>query len=527
MPCCLLLIGFNFVRLITKLEYSQVALPDCLNRANLNLPYWDYLYVMWTNFDYIYIYFIPFIWLFIISYAGINYFSFKPGAVMCIIVFILFSQSIASPTSTSLGAFKLLDLSNTLLVNSVNKYHPLILHICLNLVLFTFLDSPGTKLNLRSQNLSLHSFTKTTIVTFLIVTTMFMGSWWAYQEGSWGGWWAWDPSEVFGLVLMLCWIYAFHLNFMRSLFSRNARVFKLILYVNLLVYTTLQSNFSITSHNFGLRDESSLMTKLAFYLVLLVTLSALVSSSKALAGLSKRVPAFLGVAPLKHWGLFLAALVALTAVLGLLPLITDLLWKVFSVNAANFSANYAILLLLLAALTVLNTHTPSWVLLYYTLFPIIAWAGSFTNFQVLICYLAIPRLSLFTKTHKLILLSIILSPLSIEYCTSSNLLEQSLLLTNSLPTAKSFFNLFLATQHSSETIFSSAGAYSNPSLGFSPAFNLLATHSNYYQLFISNSSRLLYYNFSIDPLLCSISASYLLFSALYLFFFKKNQVIKC
>ena len=527
MPCCLLLIGFNFIRLITKLEYSQVALLDCLNRANLNLPYWDYLYVMWTNFDYIYVYFIPFIWLFIISCYSTNYSSFKPGFVMCIIVLTLFSQSIASPTCTSLAAFKLLDLSNTLLVNSVNKYHPLILHVCLNLVLFTFLDSPSAKLISRHKNLSLYSLTKTTTVTFLIVTTMFMGSWWAYQEGSWGGWWAWDPSEVFGLVLMLCWIYAFHLNFMRSLFSRNAQVFKLILYINLLVYTTLQSNFSITSHNFGLRDESSLMTKLAFYLMLLLTLGALVSSNKALSALSKRVPTLPGAALLKHWGLFLAVLVALITVLGLLPLITDLLWKVFSINAANFSVNYTILLILLVSLIVLNTYTASWVLLYYTLFPIIAWAGSFTNFQALICYLAIPRLSLFTKTHKLILLSIMLSPLSVEYCTSSNLLEQSLLLTDSLPTTKSFFNLFLTTQHSSEIIFSSAGAYSNPSLGFSPAFNLLATHSNYYQLFISNSSRLLYYNFSIDPLLCSIGACYLLFSILYVLFFKKNQVIKC
>ena len=30
-----------------------------------------------------------------------------------------------------------------------------------------------------------------------------MGGLWAYQEGSWGGWWDWDISEVFGLFIYL------------------------------------------------------------------------------------------------------------------------------------------------------------------------------------------------------------------------------------------------------------------------------------------------------------------------------------
>ena len=93
--------------------------------------------------------------------------------------------------------------------------------------------------------------------------------------------------------------------------------------------------------------------------MLLLTLGALASSNKALSGLSKRVPTLPGAALLKHWGLFLAVLVALITVLGLLPLITDLLWKVFSINAANFSVNYTILLILLVLLIVLNTHTAS------------------------------------------------------------------------------------------------------------------------------------------------------------------------
>jgi hypothetical protein len=97
-----------------------------------------------------------------------------------------------------------------------------------------------------------------------------------------------------------------------------------------------------------------------------------------------------------------------------------------------------------------------------------------------------------------------------------------LLLVNSLPSLKDFFNQLLTTQNSTEMVFDSANAYSNSTLGFSPVFNLLSTYSNYHQLFISNSSRLVYYNFSIDPMVCSISACYLLFSVAYILFFKKK-----
>jgi cytochrome c biogenesis factor len=63
----------------------------------------------------------------------------------------------------------------------------------------------------------------------LIIITLFMGSWWALQEGSWGGWWNWDPSEVFGLLFLLAYLYLIH-NFNKSIHIIDLYFFSKILF---------------------------------------------------------------------------------------------------------------------------------------------------------------------------------------------------------------------------------------------------------------------------------------------------------
>ena len=50
------------------------------------------------------------------------------------------------------------------------------------------------------------------LITYSIILTitLYFGGWWALQEGSWGGWWNWDASEVLGLITLLYLILAVH-----------------------------------------------------------------------------------------------------------------------------------------------------------------------------------------------------------------------------------------------------------------------------------------------------------------------------
>ena len=151
----------------------------------------------------------------------------------------------------------------------------------------------------------------------------------------------------------------------------------------------------------------------------------------------------------------------------------------------------------------------------------------FSSFCLLVFYLALLSLTLFSRLHTLVIALVIVSSISSSYGVSLNLLADSTLLSNSSSTIKSYYDLVVTTQYSSEAILTSTSGYSNSTLGFSPVFTLLSSAYNYYQLFISNSSRVIYYNFSLDPLVSSIASGYFIFSLLFLQLLKRKHIIKC
>ena len=51
------------------------------------------------------------------------------------------------------------------------------------------------------------------IVTWIFLTAgNALGSWWAYTELGWGGWWFWDPVENASFIPWLCAVSAWHLH---------------------------------------------------------------------------------------------------------------------------------------------------------------------------------------------------------------------------------------------------------------------------------------------------------------------------
>jgi len=93
---------------------------------------------------------------------------------------------------------------NLLLTNSLNKYHPglfflsvLGLFTAINSQFFNFYQTRTFCFNYAALLLP----TSVTYFTLLNIIALVLGSWWAFQEGTWGGWWNWDASEVLGLLV--------------------------------------------------------------------------------------------------------------------------------------------------------------------------------------------------------------------------------------------------------------------------------------------------------------------------------------
>jgi cytochrome c biogenesis factor len=81
---------------------------------------------------------------------------------------------------------------NILLKNSVNKIHPLLLYSSSYIF---FLSLPLIFFSKRTKHLYLEVYSTIFVfnqlkqVLVFILVALFLGSWWALQEGSWGGWW--------------------------------------------------------------------------------------------------------------------------------------------------------------------------------------------------------------------------------------------------------------------------------------------------------------------------------------------------
>jgi len=119
----------------------------------------------------------------------------------------------------------------------------------------------------------------------LITIALYLGSWWALQEGSWGGWWNWDASEFFGLLIFYYLILSVH---------RPDLVKSLLLLVNFLLKTQyllviffllLQLNFNVISHNFGFRSTKFLNIEALLGLFLLFFSFTLQNSVKTFSAL--------------------------------------------------------------------------------------------------------------------------------------------------------------------------------------------------------------------------------------------------
>jgi hypothetical protein len=148
---------------------------------------------------------------------------------------------------------------NNLLYNPLNKYHPIMFFISYIYIysivpyLNSFQNYRNTYyINFIVRIIHKNSTTKLNIYWLLMSISLYFGSWWALQEGSWGGWWNWDSSEVFGLVILTFFLSLTHLNY--PYLTHTYYMILCYMWVTLIffIYVILQMSYTLVSHNFGL-----------------------------------------------------------------------------------------------------------------------------------------------------------------------------------------------------------------------------------------------------------------------------------
>ena len=139
--------------------------------------------------------------------VSIRYYShFIPLVVFMVseIWFVELRQTLMANTQ-SISVSTLEPSLNLLLINALNKYHPFIFYSSVGLLAMIFLSFPSvTKTSAFAVSENMKSTYKLLYYVLAINgLALYLGSWWALQEGTWGGWWTGSSVLVFYLLYVL------------------------------------------------------------------------------------------------------------------------------------------------------------------------------------------------------------------------------------------------------------------------------------------------------------------------------------
>lgn len=236
---------------------------------------------------------------------------------------------------------------NLLLTNNLNKYHPLIFYVSVVALLNLLYQTSGTLFQSQTFNItkfSVKSYYQINQITTVNLLALFLGSWWALQEGTWGGWWNWDPSEVLGLLFTLAGLLYIHSPIHYLTFFPHFYRLQFITLVIIISYLFIQLNFDLVSHNFGSKfffffnnnlfflELSSIFFCTCFcllYIYQITTINSILAASTSLTNRFKKR------SHVELWVVLLYLLVVLLITFSFTPLINYFLWVYFHINSLN------------------------------------------------------------------------------------------------------------------------------------------------------------------------------------------------
>ena len=322
---------------------------DLIGRVNINESFINLFHFYWTSFTYLPTFFF---WNLLLHFA----YHFNTCLVIMTKLFILYNTEVTdflamNYTSTSLHPNY--SSLNLLLINNLNKYHPYIYYMSVISLITIVVKLNFTQLSTNQPfkpSYYLHSFyNQVYTVAVINVIALFLGSWWALQEGTWGGWWNWDPSEVFGLLTTLFSLLFIHqtityLDLSKVVFKANTKLLLIFFF-----YFFIQLNFDIVSHNFGTKFFFFFSNNLYFLEVLLIlfyaTINIVVFYSKVYSqALIFSLPPH--STSTNYYYLIVYAYVGVIYLLSLsfLPLLNYCLWNYFFVNSFNILGSYEVII---------------------------------------------------------------------------------------------------------------------------------------------------------------------------------------
>jgi len=184
------------------------------------------------------------------------------------LIFIFFIESLL--TCKMFNSIEILLNKNTInleLINGLLLIHPFLLYFaCCYMISFFLRNSLFFKNNLLYLFLNKSSTFEIMILLLIIMLSITLGSWWAEQELSWGGWWSWDIIELISLHYLFLFLFFIHLP--KKYLKYN--YFYANIFTNFIIFTLIiKFNFLDSIHNFLSIDSSfqSFYEIIVFYLL--------------------------------------------------------------------------------------------------------------------------------------------------------------------------------------------------------------------------------------------------------------------
>ena len=227
---------------------------DSTTRINPNDAPFSTYYFWWTSLTYLPMFFFTVLMANWLSKAQLSPLPHLVLALLALIVYLVeLAEYLPLNVTDPISSYPCCS-ANTLLTNALNRYHPFVFYLSFILmssalsVLFLWHYRPLTF----PLGFSLTPLLNSSLpIVQLNLFALWMGSWWALQEGTWGGWWNWDSSEMFGLMISVVLLSMHHASAdSRDLLDSALKAAALVLTV-LLSYFFIQLNFELVSHNFG------------------------------------------------------------------------------------------------------------------------------------------------------------------------------------------------------------------------------------------------------------------------------------
>lgn len=314
---------------------------DLHTRSDLNLAGLSNLFWIWTNTYYLYS-------ILIILLFSIMLYAYKEDYSVKVFVFLvyyalIFLELASNHNLTLSSSYKTteLELYNLLLNNSINKIHPLMIYVSWFSIIILSVSS------FASFNRWYYTSNVFILFKLVIAASLLLGGWWAYQEGSWGGWWNWDPSEMFGLLILFSLVLSTHASLTKSYSS--SYYIKVILSYTLIYYVFLQLNFSLLSHNFGIRQGDIIDFRVSYLLFIATGIYLIRRKLLSLNSTIYLEPRRIGVSYIYYIiPLVLYAVLYVSSA----ELWSDLIWRIFGMDLYNSSSLLSPILLVTALLLI-------------------------------------------------------------------------------------------------------------------------------------------------------------------------------